>query len=247
MRLENKVVVVTGAAGSIGQEVCRVLASEGASLALTDLTHDSLEKLAQELRGTGASVFAKVTDSADLSDFENFLAEATSKLGSPDGLVNVAGFWRIVDFTETTAPDWQEMLSANLVTALASCRATVPLMLEVGGGSIVNFASTAGEYGSIRPSAAYAAAKGGVIAFSKSLAREVSPGQVRVNCISPGPIDTPMLQAASPADRAVAASRTLLNRLGTPNDIAKGVLFLLSDDSSFITGTVLQVNGGSLL
>jgi NAD(P)-dependent dehydrogenase (short-subunit alcohol dehydrogenase family) len=120
-------------------------------------------------------------------------------------------------------------------------------MLERGSGSIINFASTAGEYGSIRPSAAYAAAKGAVIAFTKSLAREVSPAGIRANCVSPGPIDTPMLQAATPEQRAIAASRTLLGRLGTPDDIAQAVRYLASDESSFITGDVLRVNGGSLL
>jgi NAD(P)-dependent dehydrogenase (short-subunit alcohol dehydrogenase family) len=139
------------------------------------------------------------------------------------------------------------MLTANLLSAIASCRAVLPGMLERARGAVVNFASTAGEYGSIRPSAVYAAAKGGVIAFTKSLAREVSPCNVRVNCISPGPIDTPALQAASPEDRVATAARTLLGRIGTPRDIANGVLYLVSDESSFVTGTVLQVNGGSLL
>jgi NAD(P)-dependent dehydrogenase (short-subunit alcohol dehydrogenase family) len=120
-------------------------------------------------------------------------------------------------------------------------------MIARNRGSIVNFSSTAGEYGSIRPSAAYAAAKGGVIALTKSLAREVSPAQVRVNCISPGPIDTPGLKAASDDDRAIAASRTLLGRLGTVHEIARSVVYLLSDDAAFVTGEVLRVNGGSLL
>jgi NAD(P)-dependent dehydrogenase (short-subunit alcohol dehydrogenase family) len=248
MRLKNKMVVVTGAAGSIGREVCQVLANQGASLALTDLASDPLDEITRDLQNKGASIFSKPADSADLSTFERFLNDAETALGRrPNALVNTAGFWRIIDFVATTPGDWQEMLTANLMTVLASCRAIIPRLLESGEGSIVNFASTAGEFGSIRPSAAYAAAKGAVIAFSKSLAREVSPNLVRVNCISPGPIDTPMLQAASDEARSIAASRTLLGRLGTPHDIANGVLFLLSDESAFVTGTVLQVNGGSLL
>lgn len=247
MRLKDKVIVITGAAGSIGREVCRVLGGEGAHLALTDLSQEPLDEVTKQLREAKINAFSKPADSADLESFSQFLRDAEAELGRPEGLVNVAGFWRIKDFIDTTPDDWQEMLSANLTTALTSCRAIVPRLLEGGGGSIVNFASTAGEYGSIRPSAVYAAAKGAVIAFSKSLAREVSPSLVRVNCISPGPIDTPMLQTASSQDRAIAASRTLLGRLGTPSDIANGVLFLLSDESAFITGTVLQVNGGSLL
>ena len=139
------------------------------------------------------------------------------------------------------------MISSNLLTALVACRCVLPGMLEAGSGTIVNFASTAGEYGSIRPAAAYAAAKAGVIGFTKSLAREVSPLGVRVNAISPGPVDTPALKAVTDAERAVAASGRSSDDWGTPRDIAEGVLYLVSDESAFVTGTVLQVNGGSLL
>jgi NAD(P)-dependent dehydrogenase (short-subunit alcohol dehydrogenase family) len=139
------------------------------------------------------------------------------------------------------------MISSNLLTALVACRAVLPGMVAHGAGSVVNFASTAGEYGSIRPSAAYSAAKGGVIGLTKSLAREVSPLGVRVNAVSPGPVNTPALQAASPEQRAEADARTLTGRIGQPRDIANAVLYLLSDESAYVTGTVLQVNGGSLL
>jgi len=120
-------------------------------------------------------------------------------------------------------------------------------MIERGHGSVVNFASTAGEYGSISPGAHYAAAKGGVIAMTKSLAREVSPHGVRINVVSPGPTDTVALGAATAEQRAAAGARTLFNRLGRPEEIAACCVFLLSEMSAFVTGTVLQVNGGSLL
>jgi NAD(P)-dependent dehydrogenase (short-subunit alcohol dehydrogenase family) len=176
-----------------------------------------------------------------------FVEKASGRLGPIAGLVNVAGRFVIESFVETAEEQWTTMLDANLLTAFAGCRAVLPGMLERGTGSIVNFASTAGEYGSIRPSAAYAAAKAGVIGLTKSLAREVSPQGVRVNAISPGPIDTPALQAASPQQRSETIARTIVGRIGTPRDIAEGVLYLLSDASSYVTGTVLQVNGGSLL
>jgi len=246
MRLEHAAVLVTGAAGTIGQTVCAALAGEGARLAVTDLVEAPLLELAERLGGEEL-VWARRTDAASLEDLSAFAEEAGRRFGSLSVLVNVAGRFVIEDFVETGEKQWAEMISANLVTALAGCRAVLPQMLRAGRGSIINFASTAGEYGSIRPSAAYAAAKAGVIGLTKSLAREVSPLGVRVNAISPGPIDTPALQAASPEQRAEAVARTILGRIGTPQDIAEAVLYLASDASSYVTGTVLQVNGGSLL
>lgn len=247
MRLQDRMVLVTGAGGTIGHEVCRLLARHGALLAMTDVNATSLEQTAADVDQIAAKSFARPIDAASLEDFTAFFDQAESEIGPVRALVNVAGSFVIEDFESSTPRQWEAMISANLVTALVSCRACLPSMLAAGSGSIVNFASTAGEYGSIRPSAAYAAAKGGVIGFTKSLAREVSPRGVRVNAISPGPIDTPALQAASPQDRAATADRTLVGRIGVPLDIAHGVLFLASDESDFVTGTVLQVNGGSLL
>jgi NAD(P)-dependent dehydrogenase (short-subunit alcohol dehydrogenase family) len=245
MRLKDSVVVVTGAAGLIGREVCRVLATEGARLAVTDLNADGLGELLGELPGEAA--WGRPVDATAFADFTGYLAEATQLIGPPEVLVNVAGLFRMGDFATSAPADWADMISANLLTTLVACRAVLPAMLSAGAGSIVNFASTAGEYGSIRPAAAYAAAKAAVIGFTKSLAREVSPAGVRVNAISPGPIDTPAFQLASPEDRAEAEARTLLGRMGRPADIAHGVLYLASEESAFVTGTVLQVNGGSLL
>jgi NAD(P)-dependent dehydrogenase (short-subunit alcohol dehydrogenase family) len=242
------VVLVTGAGGTIGQEVARVMVEEGARLAVTDITPGPLGALQAELKDThGADVAGRAADAANLADFADLVDEVSRTVGRLDALVNVAGLFKVEDFATSSPQQWTDMISANLLTALVGCRAVLPAMVEAGAGVIVNFASTAGEYGSVRPSAAYAAAKGGVIGFTKSLAREVSPLGVRVNAISPGPTDTPALKAATEAQRAEAAARTLVGRLGLPRDIANGVLYLVSDLSAFVTGTVLQVNGGSLL
>jgi 2-hydroxycyclohexanecarboxyl-CoA dehydrogenase len=247
VRLDDQVVLVSGAAGTIGREVCRVLGSAGARLAVTDVHEAGLGELRTELSDAGVPHWGRAADAAELADFEDFLATARARLGPVSGLVNVAGTFAIIDFTKSGPADWDAMISSNLLTALVACRAVLPDLVARGAGAIVNFASTAGEYGSIRPSAAYAAAKAGVIGLTKSLAREVSPAGVRVNAISPGPINTPALQAASPELAAATAARTLLGRVGAPADIAFGVLYLLSAESAFVTGTVLQVNGGSLL
>jgi len=247
LRLKDRVVLVTGAGGTIGGEVSRLLASHGARLAMTDVAAQPLEALVGELRQTSAATWGRPADAADFEDFSAFVSDTKETLGPVDVLVNVAGTFKVSDFADSKPADWSEMISANLLTAVVACRAVIPGMLEARSGAVVNFASTAGEYGSIRPAAVYAAAKAGVIGFTKSLAREVSPMGVRVNAISPGPVDTPALKAVTQAERATAAARTLVGRLGSPRDIAEGVLYLASDESAFVTGTVLQVNGGSLL
>ena len=247
LRLKDRVVLVTGAGGTIGNAVSRLVAAHGAQVALTDMAAEPLEAIISELRGGGSPVWGRPCDAADFEHFSALVAEVNEVYGPVEVLVNVAGTFKVSDFADSKPPDWSEMLSANLLTALVACRAVLPGMLEARSGAIVNFASTAGEYGSIRPAAVYAAAKAGVIGFTKSLAREVSPMGVRVNAISPGPVDTPALKAVTDAERAVAASRTLVGRLGDPRDIADGVLYLASNESAFVTGTVLQVNGGSLL
>src|SRR5205814_4924335 len=154
------------------------------------------------------------------------------------GIVNCAGLWAPAPYEEVDERAFAETVDANLKTAFVSCRAVLPGMVERGSGSVVNFASTAGEYGSIRAAAHYAAAKGGVIALTKSLAREVSPAGVRVNAVSPGPTDTPALLAATAEQRAIAGSRTLFGRLGRPHEIAGACVFLLSPLLACAAGAV---------
>jgi NAD(P)-dependent dehydrogenase (short-subunit alcohol dehydrogenase family) len=241
-------VLVTGATGGIGRAVVHTLHAAGWDVALLDLAEEPLRALAAELdeRRPGSASFT-AADAAEESDVAAWVEKALAEYGAICGLVNVAGLWRSQPFTNLTMADIDTVLHANLRTALICCRLACEPMIAQGAGSIVNFASTAGEYGSISPAAHYAAAKGAVIALTKSLARELSPRGIRVNAISPGPVDTVGLTAGSSATSDETAARTLLGRLGTPQEIADGVAFLVSDESSFITGHVLRVNGGSLL
>jgi NAD(P)-dependent dehydrogenase (short-subunit alcohol dehydrogenase family) len=240
-------VILTGAAGGIGRHLATALGEAGASVALTDLQDEGLLAVERGLAASGVPTVAEGFDGADPERFAAFCDHAESELGPVAGLVTCAGYWQSKPFGEVSTDDLSTMLTANLVTAWVACGAVMPGMVGRGRGSVVNFASTAGEYGSISPGAHYAAAKGAVIAMTKSLAREVSPHGVRINAVSPGPTDTVALGAATPEQKAAAGARTLFNRLGRPEEIAASCVFLLSDMSSFVTGSVLQVNGGSLL
>jgi NAD(P)-dependent dehydrogenase (short-subunit alcohol dehydrogenase family) len=240
--LSGSVVILTGATGGIGSAIARMLVSARARLAIIDLDEQPLSELTSEVGAFGAAC-----DAASWDGFGEFHTRVEEQLGPVDGIVNCAGLWAPAAFDEVDDRAYADTMRANLETAFVACRTVLPGMVGRGSGSVVNFASTAGEYGSIRPAAHYAAAKGGVIALTKSLAREVSPAGVRVNAVSPGPIDTPALLAATEEQRAAASSRTLFGRLGQPHEIAGACAFLLSPLSTFVTGTVLQVNGGSLL
>jgi 2-hydroxycyclohexanecarboxyl-CoA dehydrogenase len=234
--------VVVGACGGVGTAICDALAGAGARVAVADLDEPSVRELAARHSGVCAAF-----DASDSAAMRSFASRVEVRLGVPDVVVNCLGLWHSGDYDELTEDDWDRVIGANLTSVFHAARAFLPAMQRRGSGSMVNFASTAGEYGSIRPAVHYAAAKGGVIAMSKSLAREVSPDGVRVNVISPGPLATKMLQPGADGTQASVASRTLFGRLGTPDDIAAAVLYLASPGSSWVTGEVLRVNGGSLL
>jgi len=242
MRMDGHVAVVIGAAGGIGRAICETFAREGASVAAVDL---DLERLGDLELGSRGAVFA--TDATAAGSLEQLRAQIADSLGDPTVLVNCVGIWDMKDYDVVTEDDWRRVLDGNLTSAWCSCQAFLPAMCGQGRGSVVNFASTAGEYGSIRPAAHYAAAKGGIIAMSKSLAREVSPHGVRVNVISPGPTETPMLAIQNDEERKQMASRTLVGRVGTPADMAEATVYLSGDGARFVTGHVLRVNGGSLI
>ena len=245
--LEGLTVILTGATGGIGRRIASALATSGARVGVTDLSRDAVLTLTEELREAGFSAIGDGFDASSADDFDAFHERMMSELGEVDGLVNCAGLWEPKPFQEISTSDLARVMTANVTTAFVACRSVLPAMIARRRGSVVNFASTAGEYGSITPGAHYAAAKGAVIGLTKSLAREASPHNVRVNAISPGPVDTVALGAATPQQKADVGARTLLGRLGEPDEIAAGCVYLLSPMSSFVTGHVLRINGGSLL
>lgn len=244
-QLEGEVALVTGAAGGIGPAVVRALLEAGSDVAMTDLTAHALEGASQTMGDRDVLVVAG--DAADSEFMRKELDAVEERYGPISILVNCVGAFRMQYFDDISDSEWNEVVSANLTTVFVACREAGARMKGHERGSIVNVASTAGEEGSFRPAAHYAAAKGGVIALTKTLARELASSGVRVNAVSPGPIDTPSLQATTDEARAEAASRTLIGRIGTPEEVANAVLYLVNPGAGYVTGEVLRVNGGSLL
>ena len=222
----------------IGAAIVRRLVAEGANVTIADQDIATASLLAAEV---GASVVR-----LDLNDLQA-AHDAVSAAGPLDILVNNAGIDQHGFFTDTTIAQWQPLLAVNLEAVLATTHAALPAMRAAGYGRIINISSEAGRMGS-RGGAVYAAAKGGVIAFTKSIARENGRKGITANVIAPGPVDTPLLRKAvgQGGDKLLEAmkSATLLGRLGRPEEVAAAVAFLASDEAAFITGETLGVSGG---
>src|SRR5438477_4238408 len=245
MRLEGKPALVTGGASGIGAATARRLAAEGARVAIADLDLAGARDVAAELDGAAVEM-----DVADAGSARAGVAAAADAVGPLEIVVNNAGTDRFGWFTATDEEMWDVVLGVNLRGVLAVTHAVLPSMHERGGGSIVNVASEAGRVGS-QGSAAYSAAKAGVIGFTKAIARESARFGVRCNAVAPGPIDTPLLNAA-PAMlgelgerlKAAMVNSTALGRSGEPEEVAAAIAFLAGEDASYVTGQTLNVSGG---
>ena len=245
MRLEGKTALVTGGASGIGAATARRLAAEGARVAVGDLNEQGAREVAGELDGFGCEL-----DVADAASVRAAVAAVEAELGDIDVLVNNAGTDRFSFFVNTDEELWDFVLGVNLRGVLAVTHAVLPGMQQRRSGSIVNVASEAGRVGS-QGSAVYSAAKAGVIGFTKAIAREAARYRVRCNAVAPGPIETPLLNAA-PAMLGELGERlkqgmvnaTALGRSGEPEEVAAAIAFLASDDASYVTGQTLNVSGG---
>jgi 2-hydroxycyclohexanecarboxyl-CoA dehydrogenase len=242
--------VVTGGASGIGEATCRHLAAAGRRVGVLDLDGDGAERVADQLRAGGGDALGLRVDVTDRSAVDDAIAKARADLGPTEILVTCAGMVAFDDFAAITPERWHEVIEVNLTGTFHACQAALPDMVAARWGRIVTVSSSSAQRGSPR-NAHYAAAKGGVIVLTKSLARAYGPLGITANSIPPSGIETPMQhrsQAAGdlPANETIAAGIPL-GHLGTPDDIATAAAFLASDAAGFITGQVLGVNGGSVL
>jgi NAD(P)-dependent dehydrogenase (short-subunit alcohol dehydrogenase family) len=236
------VALVTGAAGGIGQAICRRLASEGATVAASDLDAGMLQPLIDELGGHSLAVSLDVRQPGSA---QAAVGRIKAELGRLDVLVNNAGIFARTPVLEIDPDRWDGLMAVNLRGVLVCSQAALQVMIADGrGGAVVNLASLAGQVGGVVAGADYAASKAGVVALTKSLAKAAAQHGVRVNAVNPGVIDTAMPAQFPPAARARMIDDTPLKRMGRPDEVAAAIAFLASDDASFITGTTLDINGG---
>ena len=249
MRLEGKVCIITGGGSGIGRATALLFAEEGARLAIADKRAASAQSVAAECARKRAEAIAIEVDVAHAAAVQHMMSRTLEKFGRLDVLVNNAGYGIVGSVVETDADAWDALMAVNVRGVFLCSKYAIPAMQRNGGGAIVNTASVVAAVG-IANRAAYCASKGAVAALTRAIAIDHVRDGIRCNAVAPGTIDTPyfneiLAKSADPdAARKALAARQLLGRLGTPEEIAAGILFLASDESRFATGTILTIDGG---
>ncbi|MEN0140059.1 MAG: glucose 1-dehydrogenase [Rhodococcus sp. (in: high G+C Gram-positive bacteria)] len=239
--LDGKIAIVTGAGRGIGRGIAEKLADRGATVVVADLDGGTADDVAKQLGKDAVGIRTDVASSASVAAMVD---QVLGTYGRIDVLINNAGWDKAGRFLDSDPADWDRIIQVNLYGVLNTSKAVLPTLVGQQSGSIVNIASDAGRVGS-SGEAVYSATKGGVIAFTKTIAREVARSGVRANAVCPGPTDTDLFESfAGPGLREALAKAIPFRRIGTPNDVAGAVAFLASDDASYITGQTLSVSGG---
>jgi 3-oxoacyl-[acyl-carrier protein] reductase len=243
MKLEGKVALITGGAQGIGRAIALLFAGQGAKVTISDINLEKARETCQEIESLGGQAIAISGNVADAKAAEAMMEQAVEKFGGLDILVNNAGITRDGILLRMKEEDWDAVIAVNLKGAFHCTKAALRFFLKRKGGKIVNIASVTGEMGNAGQSN-YAASKAGLIGFTKSVAREYANRNIQVNAVAPGFIDTAMSQAIPEKGREFLIKQIPMERLGTPEDVAEAVLFLASPAADYITGQVLNVNGG---
>ena len=247
--MNGRVALVTGGGSGIGREICIGLAATGRQVAVADLNLEGALDTTSMISESGGRAVAVAMDVADTDAVQAGIFEAVDELGPVEILVNCAGWDELMPFLATDENFWDRVIEINYKGVLRTVHACLPSMLEAGGGRIINIASDAGRVGSSFE-AVYSGAKGGIIAFTKTIAREAARSGVTANVVCPGPTDTPLLDgivaASDDGDKIIGAmARAVpMKRVGTPTEVASAVVYFNSDEAAFVTGQTLSVSGG---
>ena len=250
MRVKDKVAIVTGGGGAIGREISKLLATEGARVMVADIIIEEANKVVSEIKKSGNTALAVSVDTTNVEDVKKMAKATLDNFGQIDILVNVAGGstgpsvkTKIDFFAQSSEERGQEIINLNLLGMLNCARSVINHMMERRSGKIVSISSTSGTIGMLK-GVEYSAAKAGIIGFTKALAKEAAPYGINVNCVSPGIVGTPRVLAMAPERIGEWEKGVKLGRLAKPEEIASVVLFLVSDESSYITGQNIIVDGG---
>ncbi len=246
MRLEGKIAVITGGARGIGKEIAEVLAKEGANCVLCDVNAEDLKNATAEIEGLGVQCMGLSLNVCDLKQCEEAMNKIIDKFQKIDILINNAGITRDGLLLRMKEEDWDSVISVNLKGTFNCTKAAIKVMLKQKSGRIVNVASIIGVIGNAGQ-ANYAASKAGIIGLTKSVAKEVASRNINVNAIAPGFIQTKMTEVLSEEVKEAMRKQIPLKRFGRPEDVGNLVLFLVSDDASYITGQVIKIDGGMVM
>ncbi|MBI4596580.1 MAG: SDR family oxidoreductase [Candidatus Tectomicrobia bacterium] len=244
MRLKDQTAIITGGAKGIGGIIARIFAKEGADLAIVDLDTENLKLVSQEIEKLGRRVVTARVDVSQGQEVRDFVAMVIERLGKVDILINCAAFIVYEKFLDFDEKIWRQMLDVDLTGYFLFSQAAAREMVKKRQGRIINIASVAADLG-VERGAAYCASKSGVLGLTRVMALELAPFGINVNAVSPGPIETGQMRSLLTEEEIKLRARAIpLERFGQPEDIAKAVLFLASDESAYITGEILRVDGG---
>ena len=243
MNLSEKIAVVTGGASGIGQATAEVLAEAGATVGIGDIARDKGEAVAAGIRKKGQKAECFALDLTDRGSIASFVAAVLQRFGHVDILVNGAGWGKTIPFVESDDAFWEKVINLNFIGPMRLTKALLPQMFERKSGRIVNVSSDAGRVGSLGETV-YSGAKAGLLGFTKALAREGARFNVTVNCVCPGPTDTPLMAAVPEKIKEAFVKAIPMRRFGRPAEVAQAIAFFVGPNTDYVTGQVLSVSGG---